>query len=282
MRRRRRPLLLIAAALPTLLGLAPPWRDPPRAEPRQDAPPPAPVPQPGAAMPPVRVLSAGAVEPGLEAALARFRALAGGGGDQPGVVVAYATAPQIRERLAAGEAPDLLIAPVALVNELAAAGRLAGERAALGRVGIGAAVRADAGFAPEIDDIAGFRRAVEEAERVVFNRATTGLFLERTFEKLGLGAALGPKAVRYATGAEVMRHVRDGTGRELALGPITEILMVPGLRYLGPLPGEAQNVTAYAAAVMPNAAPAAAALLDFLSGPEGREAFRAAGIDPAP
>jgi molybdate transport system substrate-binding protein len=222
------------------------------------------------------MLSAGAMEPGIEAAIARFRATGGAP-----VSVVYATAPQLRERLAAGETPDLLVAPVGLINELAATGRLAGERATLGRVGVGIAVRGDAPI-PDIKDAAAFRRALEEAERVVYNRASSGLYLDRLFERLGLASMIGPKAVRYATGAEVMRHVRDGSGREIALGPITEILMVPELRFVGPLPGDLQHATAYAAALMPNAAPGAAALLAHLAGPEGRTAFATAGIEPVP
>lgn len=67
----------------------------------------------------IRVLGAGAVEPGLEAAVAGFRAAAGGAGR-----IAYATAPRLRERMLGGEAPDLLVAPFALLEELAP--RLAG------------------------------------------------------------------------------------------------------------------------------------------------------------
>lgn len=225
---------------------------------------------------PVRVLSAGAMEPGMRAALARFAA----GGGAP-VQVAYATAPQLRERLAAGETPDLLIAPVGLVNELAAAGRLTGERATLGRVGVGVAVRQGAPV-PEIGDVAAFRRAIEEAERVVFNRASTGLYLERLFERMGLTATVAPKAVRYATGAEVMKHLVEGSGREIGLAPITEILLVPDARFVGPLPAEIQNFTAYAAALLPNGPPGAAALFGFLAGPDARSAFATAGIEAVP
>ncbi|MBX9701243.1 MAG: substrate-binding domain-containing protein [Acetobacteraceae bacterium] len=225
---------------------------------------------------PVRVLSAGAMEPGLEAAIARFRATGG-----PPVQVAYATAPVLRERLAAGETPDLLIAPVGLVNELATAGRLTGERATLGRVGVGVAVREGAPV-PEIGDTAAFRRAIEEAERVVFNRASTGLYLDRLFERLGMTAMVTPKAVRTATGAEVMRHLVAGSGREIGLAPVTEILMVPQVRFVGPLPAEIQNFTAYAAALLPNGPPGAAALFAHLAGPEARAAFATAGIEAVP
>lgn len=233
--------------------------------------------QPGVAgQAPVRVLSAGAMEPGLDAAVARFHA----DGGAP-VQITYATAPQLRERLAGGEAPDLLIAPVGLVNELATAGRLAGERATLGRVGVGVAVRQDAPV-PEIADLAGFRRAIEEAERVLFNRASTGLYLERLFERLGMTAMVTPKAVRFATGAEVMRHLLESNARAIALAPVTEILLVPAARFVGPLPAEIQNYTAYAAALLPNGPPGVAALFAYLSGPEARGAFAAAGIEAVP
>lgn len=255
---RRRPLLLV---LPAALV--------PAARPRRGQ-------AQGAAETPVRVLSAGAMEPGLEAAVARFRATGGAP-----VRITYATAPQLRERLAAGETPDLLIAPVGLVNELAAAGRLAGERATLGRIGVGVAVRKDAPV-PEIGDLAAFRRAVEEAERVIFNRASTGLYLERLFERLGLAAMVTPKAARTTTGAEVLQRLQEGSGRELGLAPITEILQVPEVRYVGPLPPEAQNHTAYAAALLPGGPPGAAALFAHLSGPEARAAFATSGIEAVP
>src|SRR6478672_6326133 len=72
------------------------------------------------------VLSAGAVEPGLEAAIASFRAATG-----QAVRTVYATAPQLRERITAGEAPDILVAPLALLGELGA--RLGGPVVPLGK-----------------------------------------------------------------------------------------------------------------------------------------------------
>jgi molybdate transport system substrate-binding protein len=232
----------------------------------------------------VRVLSAGAVEPGLEAAVRAFRLASAEAARAGAVRIAYATAPQLRERLAAGgaeAAPDLLIAPVALVNELASAGRLAGERMAVGRVGIGVAVRPDAPV-PEIGDVAALKVTVEEAEAVIFNRASTGLYLERLFEKLGIAAAVAAKAVRPATGAEVLQRLLAGQGREIGFAPIPEIQLVPAARFVGPLPAEAQNYTTYAASLMPGASPLAAALMEFLAGAAGRAAFATAGIESVP
>ncbi|NOG71000.1 substrate-binding domain-containing protein [Roseicella sp. DB1501] len=220
--------------------------------------------------PAIRLLSAGAVEPGIAAAVAAFRAQTG-----RAVQIAYATAPQLRERMLAGERPDLLVAPAALLDSLG--DRLAGPALPLGRVGIGVVVRRGAP-APAIRDAATLRAAVESADAVVFNRASTGLAMERLFARLGLAALLAEKARRYATGAEVMQHLLQGDGAELGFGATTEIAQVPALQALGPLPDALQSYTAYGAAALPDGA--GEALLQFLAGSEARRAFTASGIEP--
>ncbi|MES2710661.1 MAG: substrate-binding domain-containing protein [Pseudomonadota bacterium] len=216
----------------------------------------------------LRVLSAGAVEPGLAPAVAKFT--------QAPVAITYATAPQLRARIQGGEMPDLLVAPVSLIDELLAAGRLLGSPLVLGRVGIGVVVRADAA-APDIHNAASLRRAVEDAERVVFNRASTGLAMERIFAAWGIA----PRAVRFATGAEVLQRVLAGSGREIGFAAITEIRMLPGLRYIGPVPPEIQIYTTYAAAPTPGAGPEAEALLRHLAGADSRSLLDAAGVEAA-
>ncbi len=219
----------------------------------------------------LRILSAGAVEPGLEAAIAGFRAAGG----QP-VAIAYATAPRLRQRLDAGETPDLVIVPVALIRDLSV--RLHGQPVPIGRVGIGIVARADAPPVA-IRDAASLAEAVRQSSAVVFNRASTGLALDRLFERLDLTTTVAPKAARFATGAEVLDRLRRGTGPELGFAAITEILLVPELRYLGPMPPALQNHTAYAASLLPGSDPAAAALLGFLASAAGRAAFARAGIE---
>jgi molybdate transport system substrate-binding protein len=217
----------------------------------------------------INVLSAGAVEPGLAASLAGFRAAGG-----PPVHIAYATAPQLRERMLGGETPDILVAPLTLLGELG--GRLAGPVVPLGKVGVGIVVRPGAPE-PAIRDAETLRAAVEQADAVVFNRASTGMYMDRLFDRLGLTAVVTPKAQRYPTGAAVMEHLLHGTGREIGFGAITEIKLVPALRYLGPLPPGLQNTTAYGAAALPGGQ--GAELLRWLAGPEARRALDAAGVE---
>lgn len=224
----------------------------------------------------IRVLSAGAIEPGLQAAAA-YRKETG-----VEIRVAFATAPQLRKRIADGEVAEVVIAPPAVIEEFSRAGKVAELRAGVGRVGLGVAVRPDAPV-PDLSSTAALQRAVLEAESLVFNRASTGLYFENLLRKLGLYEQVQAKTVRYPDGASVMEHVLGGKGREIGFGPITEILLYrdKGLRLVGPLPAEVQNFTAYTAAPMSGAAnaEAAGAFVRYLATPAAKARFVAAGIE---
>lgn len=225
----------------------------------------------------IRVLSAGAIEPGLQAAAAAYRKETG-----VEIRVAFATAPQLRKRIADGEVAEVVIAPPAVIEEFSRAGKVAELRAGVGRVGLGVAVRPDAPV-PDLSSTAALQRAVLEAESLVFNRASTGLYFENLLRKLGLYQQVQAKTVRYPDGASVMEHVLGGKGREIGFGPITEILLYrdKGLRLVGPLPAEVQNFTAYTAAPMSGAAnaEAAGAFVRYLATPAAKAHFVAAGIE---
>lgn len=231
----------------------------------------------------VVVLSAGAVEPGLKPVLAAFERESG-----HRVTLSFATAPQIRERVASGAAqPDLVIAPSAVLDELAAAAKVdTTARVSIGRVGIGVAVR-PGGVRPDLASAETLKRALLEAEQVVYNRASTGLYVETLIKRWGITDALQAKTVRYADGASVMEHVLHGSGNQIGLGAMTEILLLKerGLVLVGPLPAEVQNVTHYEAvpakrgAAAPNEA--VRSLLEALAGPGARRVFDDAGITSA-
>jgi molybdate transport system substrate-binding protein len=229
----------------------------------------------------IRVLSAGAVEPGLRPVLAAFEAASG-----HRVTLGFASAPQIRERVGAGEVFDVVIAPPAVLDDLEAHARIAADRAqrvSIGRVGIGVAVPPGSPR-PDISSAEAFKRALQEADSVVYNRASTGLYVETLLKRLGLDVQA--KSSRYPDGATVMAHVLRGKGREIGLGATTEILLVreQGLQFVGPLPPELQNFTTYIAApgrADGGAVEAARALLRHLASAPSQAAFVAAGIDPA-
>ena len=228
----------------------------------------------------VRVLSAGAPEPGLRPAVAAFERASG-----HTVKLTYATAPQIRERAGTSVPFDVVIAPPAVLDELDATAKTAADRArrvSIGRVDIGVAVRPGAPR-PDIATTAAFTQALRDADSVVYNRASTGLYIETLLKRLNLD--LQAKTTRYPDGASVMEHVLRGQGREIGMGATTEILLKKnqGLVFVGPLPAELQNTTVYqaAAAAAPADAAVAQALLAHLASPAARAGYVAAGIEPA-
>jgi len=225
----------------------------------------------------VTVLSAGAVEPGLRgfADLVRRQT-----GDE--LAIQFNTAPRIAQRLAAGERFDVLISPPAVIAKAAQDGKVdAAARTAVGKVGVGVVVRGDAPV-PAIGSVEALKASLLAADSVVYNQASTGLYLEKLFAELGIADALKAKTTRYPDGAAVMEHVLRGRGNEIGFGAITEIRMVEpkGLRLVGPLPASVQNYTSYEAVLMTGSAslPAKAALA-MMATPAGRAAFLAGGVE---
>ena len=223
----------------------------------------------------IRVLSAGAVEPGLRAAAAAFKKQSG-----HDVNITFNTAPEIRKRIGAGEAFDVVIAPPAALDEFA--GKVTADRVALGRVGLGVAVRPGAAV-PDISSGEALKRSVLAAESIVYNRASSGIYFENLLKKMEIYGEVQARTTRYADGAAVMEHVLKGKGREIGFGPVTEILQhrEKGLKLVGPLPPEVQNYTSYSAAPMTAAANAelAKVFVRYLGSLESKALFVKAGID---
>ncbi len=224
----------------------------------------------------ITVISGNAIKPGLTPAVSIFEKQTG-----HTVRITFATTPERRKRIAAGEVFDVVILPPDVVEEFSKAGKIDAERVYVGRAGLGVAVRPGAP-APDVSSAEAIRRAVLSADSVVFNRASTGLYFERLLKKMGVFEQIEGKTTRYGDGAEVMEHLLKGKGREIGFGATTEILAYKdkGLRLVGPLPAEIQNYTSYEAVIMSasTSKEAAAAFVRFLTGP-GKALFAAAGID---
>jgi molybdate transport system substrate-binding protein len=225
----------------------------------------------------ITLISGGAIEPGLRAAVAAFEQQNGHKVD-----VTFNTAPQIQKRIESGDKFDVILAPPAAVDAFVKTGLASAGGSSVGRVGLGVAVR-DGAPVPDIGSTDALKRSVLEADRIVFNRASTGIYFEGLLKKLDVWSAVEAKTIRYPDGAAVMDHVRNGKGREIAFGAITEILLYKdkGLRFVGPLPADVQNYTAYVASLTPQgaASPAARELVAFLATPQSRQLFAAAGIE---
>jgi molybdate transport system substrate-binding protein len=224
----------------------------------------------------INVLSAGAVQPGLVKVIDAFRHETG-----HEVKVAFATAPVILKRID-GETPDVVIAPPAVLGELVNAGKATpADRVTVGRIGVGLMVR-DGAPLPRIATLDEFKQALLSAESVVYNQASTGIYLEKLFERLGIAGHLKTKTVRYPDAAGVLEHICKGEGGEIGLGATTVIIEgeSKGLKFVGPLPPKIQNYTIYAATVVNagSASEAAREFIRYLTAPVAQKVFAAAGI----
>jgi molybdate transport system substrate-binding protein len=225
----------------------------------------------------ITVLSAGAMQPGLIAVAGPFLRESG-----HEIKVTYATAPELRKRIGAGEVADVLLAPPAVIGELVKSGRVAANgHVALGRVGAGVVVRVGASL-PDISTADALKRSLLEADSVVYNRASSGIYIETMLKKMGVYDQILPKITRYPDGTAVMHHLMKGRGREFGFGGVTDILMYrdKGLQLVGPLPAEVQNYTSYTAALITAGTnpDAGSAFIQYLGSPAGKKLFSDNGI----
>jgi molybdate transport system substrate-binding protein len=225
----------------------------------------------------LKVLSAGAVQPGLNAAADIFR-------DKTGDVakIAYDPATVLGKRIGGGEVADVVVSSPAVIAELTKAGRVLSEgQVRLGRVGVGVVVREGAPL-PDLSSTQAVKNALLAADAVVYNTASSGAYVEDMLKKIGAFDQIQGKLVRLFDGNAVMRRLVEGKGKEFGFGGITDIVLNhdKGVRLVGALPAEIQNYTSYTAAliaVAPNPA-GAKAFLTYLASSDGRALFAANGI----
>jgi molybdate transport system substrate-binding protein len=222
----------------------------------------------------LKILSAGAVKPGLTKVIDAFQHDSGNR-----VQVSFATAPAIVKQIGDGETVDVLIAPPGVLEQLVKSGKYAARKAVtLGRIGVGVLVR-DGEPLPQIATTNDFKESLLSAQSVIYNQASTGTYLETLFESLGIAASIRDKATRYPDFAAVLDHVSKSNGRAVGLGATTVIIENEhrGVRFAGPLPAEIQNYTTYVAALIAES-DVAQQFMRFLASPTAKVLLSAAGI----
>lgn len=191
------------------------------------------------------------------------------------------TAPDaIPMRLERGEAADVLIMVGYALDSLIQAGEvLPGSRVDLARSGIGMVVRAGAAK-PDISTLEAFQRTLLEAESIAYSASASGRYLStELFPRLGIADQLKGKS-QEVVGERVGAVVARGEA-EVGFQQISELLPIPGVDFVGPLPPEVQKITIYAAGVAVRAEQPEAArrLIQFLADSAG-SAISRSGMEP--
>ena len=187
----------------------------------------------------------------------------------------------IASRVRRREPVDVLILTRDGIDELITEGRVvAASRVDLARSSIGMAVRRGAPK-PDISSVDALKRALLLAQSVAYSAQVSGDYLSRElFPRLGIADQMMKKSTRVEVG-RVGTVVARGEA-EIGFQQISELLEVPGIDYVGPLPAEVQRVTVFSAGVAVGArnADAARAFIEFFSSAKGVETMSKSGLDP--
>ena len=186
------------------------------------------------------------------------------------------------KRVLAGEAFDGVVLAGDAIDKLMAAGCvLAGSRVDLVHSGVAVAVPASA-LQPDISTEDAVRVAVLAARRIGYSTGPSGLQLAKLFDRWGIAATMQSRTVQAPPGVPVGALVARGEV-DLGFQQLSELLHVPGIMIVGPLPPAIQINTTFSAGLCKASAqaPAVRALLAYLTSPASAAAKYKQGMDPA-
>jgi molybdate transport system substrate-binding protein len=184
-------------------------------------------------------------------------------------------------RIKRGEPVDVLIMVGYALGDLIKDGKVvADSRVDLARSGIGMAVRAGAPK-PDISSVDAFKRALLEAKSIAYSDSASGVYISsELFQRLGITDQVAGKSKMIP--AEPVGAVVARGEAEIGLQQASELLPVPGIDYVGPLPAELQKITVFSAGVAAGAKEpdAARALIKCLASPAATAAIKKSGLEP--
>jgi molybdate transport system substrate-binding protein len=195
------------------------------------------------------------------------------------VAAEYAPTVALLERLRAGATADLVFLTAAGLADMARAGVVqAGSVTDVALSYVGVAVKAGTPK-PDIGSVEAFRAALLGARSVAWSRiGASGLFFAELIRRLGIEEALLAKG--HIVSGFTAESVASGEA-ELAIQQISELMVVPGIEVVGPLPADIQTVATFSGGLMRDARPEAASLLRFMVSDVMVPILRRAGLEPA-
>jgi molybdate transport system substrate-binding protein len=197
------------------------------------------------------------------------------------VKLSVKAAPAIVKDVRNGAAIDLVVANAEPVDELVKDGSIAaGGSSRVWLSGVGVAVRAGAPK-PDIGTADALKAALVAAKSVAYSQGSSGQHFLTVVARLGLVDVLKSKAI-VVQGRPVGAAVASGEA-EIGVQQVAELLPVPGITFVGPLPGDLQTTIVYSVGVPTKAkeGDAAKAFVKFLSSEAAVTLIKQKGMDPA-
>jgi molybdate transport system substrate-binding protein len=210
--------------------------------------------------------------------------LAGAWRARSGVDVAFESVGGVdaAKRVQAGESYDLAVLDADALDRLAATGRVvADSQAGLVRSGVAIAVR-EGSARPDVSTEDALKRAVLAARTIGHSTGPSGTALLKLFERWGILDEVRGRIVQAPPGVPVGRLVADGEV-ELGFQQFSEMMNVPGIAVIGPMPPGCEIVSVFSAGLCAASeqSEAVRALIEFMHSPDAAEAKRRHGMEPA-
>lgn len=225
----------------------------------------------------VKLLTAGAYKPVALALIPEFEKRTG-----HKVTVENDTAGNLGKRVGAGEYFDVVVMPPLVLGPYLGNRVVESSAKTLARSGIGVAVKQGAPM-PDISDVDGFKKALLAARSVAYidpaSGGSSGIYLDKLFDKLGIAAQIKPKAI-LVKGGLVAEKIASGEA-DIGLQQKSELMGIAGVVLVGPLPLDVQYYTPYAGGISTGSrnSAAAEALLLTLADPLNLPVLKKFGLD---
>lgn len=143
------------------------------------------------------------------------------------------------------------------------------------------AVRAGAPKA-DISSVDALRRTLLQAKSIAYSASVSGQYLTtELYQRLGIADQVLSKSRLIGGGERVGAVVARGEA-EIGFQQMSELLPVPGIDHITPLPPELQKVSSFAAGVAASCPDSALArsVIEFLTSPEAAKSIKNSGLDP--
>jgi molybdate transport system substrate-binding protein len=201
--------------------------------------------------------------------------------------LAFGPSLQLEKRLGEGERADLAIVTHAGAQQLIGQGHgVPGSVADLARSFIGVCV-AKGARRPDLSSAEAFTAAMLDAKSIALSKpvggGASGAHMASIFERLGIAAAVKDKSIYGAGGPAGLVGLIVARGdAEIGIQQMAELMAVPGVDIVGPLPQVLQSVTQFSGFV-PTAAlnpQGGRTLVDFLRRSATKAVIKAKGLEP--
>ena len=225
----------------------------------------------------IAVLTSNSTQPLLDALGARFERDTG-----IPVRVLCDSAKVMLARIKAGETGDVVVLGSAAVDELVALARVdGGTRRLFARSRIGVAVRAGTPH-PDISSVEALRETLLAARAIAHTvHGASGMYVPTLLERLGIARTMKGRIVTRPGG--FIGVVVAAGEADIAVQQISELLAVPGIELVGPLPADVQKVFETAAGLFTDSRMLddARALLNYFSASDCEDTFVEKGLEQA-